>query len=323
MKKIIATSILFILIIMNVFNYAIVSAVSITEDELEEALEKVEQETGASDGQGFSMDKQKKEIEIKMDDASFIVKYDLSDGIKFTSDLSVTRDDMETRNDESFGYGMAGPMMMLMVVADNEGISNEDASAYIVSAMLNFIMGNLESGDISSSIDTDQFDILKEQIDKGFSIEDDLFTLSIEKVDETDDFIEAKCILTIPAEADFSVMEGAAEDLAGGIEGSLGDIMGNIGGGTSGGTESPVEQEKVNDTDEPTVDELLKTESKNEPPVTPKEDPTPSKTPNVAQKVIPKTGESDILLYSLLFATVVFAIISSVKLIKYNRKISK
>ena len=112
MKKIVATIVVFSLIIMNAFSHAFVSAVSITEDELEETLEKIEQETGAGENEGFTMNKQKKEIEIKTEDTSVVVKYDLAEDITFTSDLSITRDDIESGNGESYGYGMAGPMMM-------------------------------------------------------------------------------------------------------------------------------------------------------------------------------------------------------------------
>ncbi len=70
--------------------------------------------------------------------------------------------------------------------------------------------------------------------------------------------------------------------------------------------------------EELTVQELLKEESpKTE---TPKEEPTKQETPtpSVTQKVIPKTGESDIL-HNLLAVSVVLVLASGVRLIYYKR----
>lgn len=184
-------------------------ATTVTEESLEESFKKLTESDGDEASEiSYSMkiDKENKKITISEEDEDYIIDYDLSDKPTFKIDVSFNNKMTENEFQTEYSTPASIFLVIFTLIGDNKGISPEDSQMYMLESLL--------KNDSSSKpiTFTTAIETAKAMYDNELSYSDDLYTLTYKKILETNDEYKVQATMLINNNADFSVMEGVADN---------------------------------------------------------------------------------------------------------------
>lgn len=199
MKKIFLISLIFVLIILVVPNYVSATTISITEDNFKERFNKVMNDT--NDVLSV-LDKENDTITMKSNNA--VVKYDFNDNPKFTLNLkfesSMNKEQCVRQHERQQLLSR-----MFATVGDYYNIDKYKSFVYYASKFTSENNGDKIANPPSEFTlnFTNAIDYAKQYFDKDVNIQDELFTFSCKKTNETPTSYELELVLITNINADF------------------------------------------------------------------------------------------------------------------------
>ena len=243
--------------------------VTVTDENLEQALEKFE--TSDSDTGNYEITVSNNIINITADNVTYELNYDLTDAPTFWVETSTIEQGMTYEDFQAETEKLVLPMIGYIAVANVQGIEIEDGMLYFMMSYLGNAMGsssgensyiivddtNSSGGEISTDgknvIYVSEFgDRVMEYVnslyENGNSISDsnqfDTYTMTVEKEDSTDTSCKLVSTLTVNMDADFSQLAGYSDQLNGSGGNNNGDNNGN--NGNDDNQEEPEEKPENN-----------------------------------------------------------------------------
>ena len=293
MKKVLTI----ITIIVMLLSISIISnaAVEITEEKLEEAFNKKLQES--EDSTGYSFNKGKDTIIMTEEGKLYEVKYNLEDEPKFYIDMkfekSMTKEDAEEEIKKAY-LSCIG----FVLIGDSVGINSEDSLTYFLLRYAESIMQYYNQK--LEYIDGVEYAKTFYPNEINPVVNDELFTLIVNKQQETATEYILTAELTVNKDGDFSKLDGCAEegieDFTGQLTGELADLWNEI---------SATANDIGSNKEDTLVEDNYNTNKKN----------------NVVANIqkIPQTG-NEISLQKILYSVIVIATLLGVGLSIYNKK---
>lgn len=200
MKKILLTSIILTLIILMTSNYLLATTISVTEDNFKEHFTKV---IGDTKGTLSTMDKNNKTITITA--SNTIIKYDFSSEPKFTLNLiftnSMTKAECIREHKKE-----ALLSTMFYTIGDYFNLEKYACLSYYTDRFTAQNNGEniIKIPDESSLSYTDAIDYAKQRFDTDINIQDELFTFTSKKINESSTNYEVEMVLTTNINNDFT-----------------------------------------------------------------------------------------------------------------------
>ena len=239
--------------------------VTVTDENLEQALEKFE--TSDSDTGNYEITVSNNIINITADNVTYELNYDLTDAPTFWIETSTIEQGMTYEDFQAETEKLVLPMIGYIAVANVQGIEIEDGMLYFMMSYLGNALNNPSGGDsyvivndMDSEVDiipdganviyASEFgDRVMEYVnslyENGNSISDsnqfDTYTMTVEKEDSTETSCKLVSTLTVNMDADFSQLEGYSDQM----NGSGGNNNGNN-NGNNGNQEEPEERPENN-----------------------------------------------------------------------------
>lgn len=211
----IVSSITIVFLIMSIVYQCYASALNVTKESLQTSFNEI-----------FSNLSKKqinnevpKEIKANVSDniikiisvaGTYDINYDLTAKPTFYIDCKITSDmTNEEANDKLSDYSILE--FCLLAVAQQAGVSEEDAIAYVIGQMLSEMSGgNMTTG---TTAITNQTALATAKQFEGATVNDKLFTMKFTKIGETSDEYDLREELIINNEEDFTIMNGSASKL--------------------------------------------------------------------------------------------------------------
>ena len=225
--------------------------VTVTDENLEQALEKFE--TSDSDTGNYEITVSNNIINITADNVTYELNYDLTDAPTFWVETSTIEQGMTYEDFQAETEKLVLPMIGYIAVANVQGIEIEDGMLYFMMSYLGNALNNPSGGDsyvivndMDSEVDiipdganviyASEFgDRVMEYVnslyENGNSISDsnqfDTYTMTVEKEDSTETSCKLVSTLTVNMDADFSQLAGYSDQLNGSGGNNNGDNNGN------------------------------------------------------------------------------------------------
>ena len=213
--------------------------VTVTDENLEQALEKFE--TSDSDTGNYEITVSNNIINITADNVTYELNYDLTDAPTFWVETSTIEQGMTYEDFQAETEKLVLPMIGYIAVANVQGIEIEDGMLYFMMSYLGNALNNPSGGDsyvivndMDSEVDiipdganviyASEFgDRVMEYVnslyENGNSISDsnqfDTYTMTVEKEDSTETSCKLVSTLTVNMDADFSQLEGYSDQMNG------------------------------------------------------------------------------------------------------------
>ena len=236
--------------------------VTVTDENLEQALEKFE--TSDSDTGNYEITVSNNIINITADNVTYELNYDLTDAPTFWVETSTIEQGMTYEDFQAETEKLVLPMIGYIAVANVQGIEIEDGMLYFMMSYLGNALNNPSGGDsyvivndMDSEVDiipdganviyASEFgDRVMEYVnslyENGNSISDsnqfDTYTMTVEKEDSTETSCKLVSTLTVNMDADFSQLEGYSDQMNG--------SGGNNNSNNNGNQEEPEERPENN-----------------------------------------------------------------------------
>lgn len=327
-KKIFIKSLLIFFIFIFLYttmSYAV--WVTVTDENLEQALKKFESSDLSTENYEFSINNNI--INIKSDNSTYELNYDLTDDPTFWVETNTIEQGMTYEDFQAETEKLVLPMIGYIAVANVQGIEIEDGMMYFMMSYLGNALNNPSGGksyvivnDMDSEIDiipdganviyASEFgDRVMEYVnslyENGNSISDsnqfDTYSMTVEKQDATDTSCKLVSTLTVNKDADFSQLEGYSDKMNGSDDNNDNDNNGNDNNGNNNNENNNNESQE---------------ESERQPENNNGQKQNQSQKDNTVSKLkLPSAGlNSIIFIAGTVF--IILAIVIGIKLIKYR-----
>ena len=224
MKKVLTIlAIMFILLSISVISNA---AMEITEEKLEASFNKIVESLGISEEtNSYLLDKENDKILMSEDGVTHEVKYNLEDKPKFYIDMKFEKSMTEEQaREEHQKPGLTGDGFIF--ISDIIGIDIEDSAIYFLSKYMQIIeYKNNKNIEYVNGIEYAKT-FYPDEI--NFLINDEMFTMTVNKKQETDVEYILTAELTVNIDEDFSKLNGYSEQGGEEILESFGEAFGNM-----------------------------------------------------------------------------------------------